>query len=81
MSCNGAAMWNCNHYRCTVLSQGKSLKPLKIERDLRKMLPQNDRKIEELRKIEGLLAYAVEHNDEAEFRRLKALLDKVADGD
>ena len=33
-----------------------------------------------LRKIEGLLAYAVEHNDEAEIRRLKALLDKVVDG-
>ena len=45
------------------------------------MLPQNDRKIEELRKIEGLLAYAVEHNDEAEIRRLKVLLDKVADED
>ena len=45
------------------------------------MLPQKDRKIEELRRIEGLLAYAVEQNDEAEIRRLKALLDKVADGD
>jgi len=42
------------------------------------MLPQNDKKIEELRKIEGLLAYAVEHNDEVEIRRLKALLDKEA---
>ncbi len=39
----------------------------------------HDKTIEGLRRIEGLLAYAVEHNDEAEIRRLKALLDEVAD--
>lgn len=40
-----------------------------------------DKPIDDLRRIEGLLAYAVEHNDEAEIRRLNALLDKVADSD
>ena len=39
----------------------------------------HDKTIDDLRRIEGLLAYAVEHNDEAEIRRLKALLDKVAE--
>ena len=29
-----------------------------------------DKTIDGLRRIEGLLAYAVEHNDEAEIRRL-----------
>lgn len=38
----------------------------------------HDKTIEQIRRIEGLLAYAVEHNEEAEIRRLKALLDKVA---
>ena len=41
----------------------------------------HDKTIDDLRRIEGLLAYAVEHNDEAEIRRLKALMDKVADSD
>ena len=40
-----------------------------------------DKTIDDLRRIEGLLAYAVEHNDESEIRRLKTLLDKVADRD
>ena len=30
----------------------------------------HDKTIDDLRRIEGLLAYAVEHNDEAEIRRL-----------
>lgn len=40
-----------------------------------------DRTIDALWSIEGLWAYAVDHNDETEIRRLKALLDKLVGRD
>ena len=36
-----------------------------------------DKYIEEIQRIEGLLAYAVKHSDAEEARRLAAILDKL----
>lgn len=39
--------------------------------------PMKDKHIQEIRRIEGLLAYAVEHGDADEVKRLSAVLEKL----
>ena len=40
-------------------------------------LPQRDKYIEELKRIEGLIAYAEAHGDREQFEELKVRLDRV----
>ena len=40
-------------------------------------LPQRDKYIEELKRIEGLMAYAEAHGDREQLEELKARLDRV----
>ena len=42
-------------------------------------MPQRDKKIEAIKRLDALLEYAVEHNDEAEADRLRAELRKLAE--
>ena len=42
-------------------------------------LPQRDDKIEEIKRLDALLEYAVMHNDEAEADRLRAELRKLTE--
>ena len=40
-------------------------------------MPQRDNYIEELNRLEGLLKYAVEHNDEPEVKRISKEMEKI----
>ena len=42
-------------------------------------LPQRDNKIEEIKRLDALLEYAVMHGDEAEAERLRKLLRQMTD--
>ena len=42
-------------------------------------MPQRDNAIEEIKRLDALLEYAVMHNDEAEADRLRAELRKLAE--
>ncbi len=43
-------------------------------------LEQRDRLYRHIQKLEGLLAYAVAHNDESEAARLRAELTRIVEG-
>ncbi len=42
-------------------------------------LEQREKRLEHIRKLEGLLAYAVAHNDEPEIDRLRGELKRIAE--
>ena len=42
-------------------------------------MPQRDNAIEEIKRLDALLEYAVEHGDEAEAERLRAELKKLTE--
>ena len=57
--------------RLTVWYNGRRRKNLNMA------MPQRDNYIEELNRLEGLLEYAVEHNDEPEVKRISKEMEKI----
>lgn len=43
------------------------------------VLPQRDNAVEEIKRLDALLEYAVEHNDEAEAERIREELKRLTD--
>ena len=43
-------------------------------------MPQRDMTIEEIKRLDALLEYAVAHNDDAEAARLRAELTRIVEG-
>ena len=50
------------------------------ERRMIMAMPQRDDTIEEIKRLDALLEYAVMHGDEAEAERLRAAMRKLTDG-
>ena len=51
--------------------------PLPIHKGAKMALPQRDKYIEELKRIEGLMAHAEAHGEREQLEELKARLDRV----